>query len=104
VFRTPGGTPHDPDNWTKRVWNPLRKRAGLRRTIGLHSLRHTFASLLIDQGENPKYVSRRLGHASPAFTLSVYAHCFRETSERAMGRLQGAIRAAKRRQFGVVGG
>jgi integrase len=67
-------------------------------------LRHTFASLLIEQGENPKYVSRQLGHSSPAFTLAVYAHCFRETSERAMGRLQGTIRAAKRRRFGVVVG
>jgi len=102
VFCSAAGTPYDPDNWVKRVWTPLRKRAELRPTIGLHSLRHTFASLLIDQGENPKYVSRQLGHASPAFTLSVYAHCFHETSERAMGRLQGVIRAAKRRRFGVV--
>lgn len=74
VFPSVIGSPADPDNWTKRVWNPLRKRAKLRATIGLHSLRHTFSSLLIEQGENPKYISRQLGHSSPAFTLSVYAH------------------------------
>lgn len=104
VFQSDAGTPVDPDNWSSRVWPPLRKRAGLRDSIGLHSLRHTFASLLIDQGENPKYVSRQLGHASTAFTMDVYGHCFKQTSERAMGRLQETIRAAKRRQFGVVEG
>ena len=104
VFRTPKGTPVDPDNWNTRVWAKLRERAGLRNSIGLHSLRHTFASLLIDNGESIKYVSRQLGHASASFTLDVYGHCFEETSDRAMGRLQEAIRATKRRRFDVLEG
>jgi len=97
-------TPVDPDNWSKRVWVTLRDRASLRDSIGLHSLRHTFASVLIDQGENAKYVSRQLGHASTSFTLDRYGHCFEETSDRAMGRLQETIRATKRRRFQVVEG
>ena len=103
VFQSKAGTPADPDNWSKRTWSDLRKRAGLRPSIGLHSLRHSFASLLIDQGENPRYVADQLGHSSPSFTLEVYAHCFKKTSDRAMGRLQKTIRAAKRRRFEVVG-
>ena len=40
---------------------------------GLHTLRHTFASLHIDRGTNVVQLSKLLGHHSPAFTLTVYA-------------------------------
>jgi integrase len=63
VFRTAAGKPLDPDNWYKRRFLPTLERAGLRR-VGVHALRHTYASLLINQGESIKYVSRQLGHAS----------------------------------------
>jgi integrase len=42
----------------------------------LHSLRHSFASLLIANGLNVVFVSRQLGHANPNITLEVYAHLF----------------------------
>jgi len=41
--------------------------------LSLHSLRHTFASLIIAKGLDVVFVSRQLGHASPATTF-VYAH------------------------------
>ena len=44
--------------------------------VTFHSLRHTFASLLIAQGRDPVFVSRQLGHADPSITLKVYAHLF----------------------------
>ena len=47
---------------------------------GLHALRHTYASLLINQGESLKYVSRQLGHASIQITADLYGHLFKETS------------------------
>src|SRR5262249_15082668 len=37
-----------------------------------HSLRHTFASLLLQQGESPAYVQRQLGHASIQLTVDTY--------------------------------
>lgn len=86
VFRTAGGAPLDPDNWFKRSFVPLVKRAGLR-PIGLHALRHTYASLLINGGESIKYVSAQLGHASIQITADTYGHLFRETSVSAMNRL-----------------
>jgi integrase len=49
------------------------QRAGLR-TIRLHDLRHTHASLALKAGVPVKVVSERLGHESPAFTLKQYAH------------------------------
>jgi integrase len=39
-----------------------------------HTLRHTFASILIQAREPLTYVQRQLGHHSPAFTLEVYGH------------------------------
>src|SRR5712692_10419302 len=52
------------------------KAAGLTGPgrLTLHSLRHTFTSLLIAKGLDVVFVSRQLGHASPATTLGVYAH------------------------------
>jgi integrase len=44
--------------------------------VSFHTLRHTFASLLIAQGHDPVFVSRQLGHASPTITLNTYAHLF----------------------------
>ena len=42
--------------------------------IPLHGLRHTYASVALAKGVNPAIVSRRLGHATVAFTLDVYSH------------------------------
>ena len=42
----------------------------------LHSLRHTFASLLIARRLDVVFVSRQLGHANPSITLKVYAHLY----------------------------
>ena len=38
----------------------------------MHALRHTYASILINQGESIKYVSRQLGHASIQITADLY--------------------------------
>jgi hypothetical protein len=48
-------------------------RAGVA-IIGLHDLRHTHGSLLIEEGVPVKVVSERLGHARIAFTIETYQH------------------------------
>ena len=90
IFRGPTGRPLDPDNWTKRNFLPIVAKAELRR-IGLHTLRHTYASLLINAGESIKYVSKQLGHASIQITADLYGHLFKETSLAAMKRLDRRI-------------
>src|SRR5215472_17204936 len=49
--------------------------AGLR-VVRFHDLRHTFASLLIQQGANVKYIQQQLGHGSISITLDIYSHLF----------------------------
>lgn len=53
---------------------PAGERAGLDVTF--HVLRHTFASILIAQGEDAKYVADQLGHDKPSITYDVYTHLF----------------------------
>ena len=49
-------------------------RAAALPHIPLHGLRQTYASLALAKGVNPAIVSRRLGHATVAFTLDIYSH------------------------------
>ena len=59
-------------------------------TATLHSLRHTHASTLIASGLDVLTISRRLGHGSPAITLSVYGHLFK-TDDRAAQIMEAAL-------------
>ena len=40
----------------------------------MHSCRHTYTTLAMESGANIVFVSKQLGHHSPAFTLQVYGH------------------------------
>jgi integrase len=71
VFPNRVGLPIDACHFINRTWHPLLRKAGLRR-IKFHSLRHTYASLLIMRGENLKYISEQLGHSSIQVTIDLY--------------------------------
>jgi len=73
IFTNQVGNPIDPDNITERQFHPALKLAELR-LIRLHDLRHTFASLLINQGANIKFIQNQMGHASAQITLDRYGH------------------------------
>jgi integrase len=71
IFCSDAGTPLDPANVDKAFKREL-KSAGLPLHFSPHGLRHTFASLLLQQGESPAYVQRQLGHASIQLTVDTY--------------------------------
>ena len=50
------------------------KAAGIPNPSGIHSLRHTFASLALQRGIDIKVISDILGHASVNFTYNTYVH------------------------------
>ncbi|MGW3627501.1 tyrosine-type recombinase/integrase [Streptomyces sp. NPDC000880] len=52
------------------------------REHGMHALRHFYASVLLDAGENIKALAEYLGHADPGLTLRVYAHLMPSSRER----------------------
>lgn len=68
--------------------------AGLRR-IRFHDLRHTFASLLIQQETNPKYIQQQLGHGSINITLDVYSHLFQGDHRHHVHRLDDDAETAR---------
>jgi integrase len=72
VFTTVEGTRIHP-HLLSQTFDRLVAKAGLRR-IRLHDVRHTHATLLLKAGVPLKVVSERLGHSSPAFTMTVYQH------------------------------
>ena len=72
VFAKPDGTFIHPDIFSQSFRRQVAS-AGVPR-IRLHDLRHTHATLLLQAGVSPKIVSERLGHATVAFTMQVYAH------------------------------
>jgi integrase len=72
VFARPDGSPIHPDLFSKAFDRQVASARVPR--IRLHDLRHTHATLLLQAGVPPKVVSERLGHATVAFTMQVYAH------------------------------
>jgi integrase len=72
VFARTDGSPLHPD-LLSQSFDRLVAHSGLPR-ISLHDLRHTHATILLKAGVPVKVVSERLGHSSPAFTMTVYQH------------------------------
>jgi integrase len=71
VFCTTKGTPLDVSN-VEHAFKRALRAAKLLEHFSPHGLRHTFASLLLQQGESPAYVQRQLGHASIQLTVDTY--------------------------------
>jgi len=72
VITTGFGTPIVARNLL-RSFTRLKKKLGLKE-ITFHELRHTHASLLLQNKVHPKIVSERLGHSTIKMTLDVYSH------------------------------
>ncbi|MBF0509232.1 MAG: site-specific integrase [Deltaproteobacteria bacterium] len=95
MFPNENGQPLDPTNVLRRILHPALVAAGLP-IMRFHDLRHTYASLLIEQGGNIKYIQAQLGHASPTVTLNVYAHLMRPTNQESPRKLEESV-------FGATG-
>jgi len=73
VFTSPTGGPVRIGNWRRRVWLPAAQKIG-HPQLTPHQLRHLHASLLFEQRDPLPAIAARMGHASPAATMAVYAH------------------------------
>ena len=102
AFTTELGEPCDPRN-ALRALKAAAKRANLPSMVGLHTLRHSAASVMLSAGVPLKVVSEIFGHASVAITGDVYGHVSPDVSREALTRLSDAL-AWKRWSKKVVNG
>ena len=88
VFPSPTGGPMSPDSVLHMLHRVL-KRAGLPK-VRFHDLRHTFATLALQNDVDIKTVSGMLGHFSAGFTLDTYAHVT-TSAKREAAKTMGSI-------------
>lgn len=70
----------------------ILKRAGLP-SIPIHSLRHTHAVLLVEAGNDMKYVQERLGHGSMRITADVYSHVSKKIENSSMEKYEAHMKS-----------
>ena len=94
VFPSPTGGPISPDSVLKMLHRVL-KRAGLPE-IRFHDMRHTFATVALQNGVDIKTVSGMLGHYSAGFTLDTYAHVTTAAQRQAANTMSSILSDAAR--------
>ena len=82
VFTSDTGAPIFPDSVTQ-WFSAFVARSGLPK-VTVHSLRHTYASLMIADGTPLVVVARQLGHAQTSTTANIYAHAIASAQAKAM--------------------
>jgi integrase len=87
VFIRPDGSPINP-NAVTLAFKRITKKAMLR-SVRIHDLRHTYATLMLKAGVHPKVVSERLGHANIGITLDIYSHVLPGMQETAAEKFDG---------------
>jgi integrase len=99
VFTKPDGSWIHPDSFSQTFDRAVAKLD--IPEISLHDLRHTHATILLRDGTTVKVVSERLGHANPAFTMSVYQHVLpgmQAEAAAAFSRLLKTARSKRKKQ------
>ena len=85
VFTREDGRPLHP--WKVSKAFRCQAKAAMLPHIPLHGLRHTYATLALAAGVNPRIVSGRLGHSTVALTLDVYSHVLPQQDQDAADRI-----------------
>ncbi len=80
-------------NTLRKVFHRLLQAAGLRQ-VRFHDLRHTFASLLLQQGESLVYVKEQMGHSSIQVTVDLYGHLIPGSNKQAVDKLDAPVKTA----------
>lgn len=86
VFTSGTGKKLEPNNFREYYWYRMIKKANLSENFRIHCMRHTHATLLLENGVNIKVISKRLGHSTVEFTLKTYAHVIESMEQTAASK------------------
>jgi integrase len=89
VFAQKNGKPIQPPEMA-RMYRKIVEISGLPY-IRFHDLRHTHATLLLQQGVHPKVVSERLGHSTIGITMDTYTHVLPNMQKEAAHKFEKLI-------------
>jgi len=90
LMRWPNGKYVHPMYFTTR-FGDLLKKLGIEKRVRWHDLRHTNATLQVQQNINYKVIQERLGHKDISTTLNLYAHVNKELQDDSAKKLQGIL-------------
>ncbi|MEU7913455.1 tyrosine-type recombinase/integrase [Microbispora bryophytorum] len=90
LFTLPTLNPIHRSTWS-HFWSPAARDVGIPKGMGLHCLRHYFATLLIHHGASVKTVQMALGHSTPMITLNTYVGEWPEAQERTRSIVDSAL-------------
>lgn len=90
VFASPrkkGNQPYWPDALWKRHGRNAVRKADISKRVGFHTFRHTYTTLLTQNGEDVKVVQELLRHANSRITLDLYAQANMDEKRLAQSKL-----------------
>ncbi|MFJ6935591.1 tyrosine-type recombinase/integrase [Streptomyces sp. NPDC101132] len=112
IFPSRSGSFVRVSHFNDHVWKPALAVAGIIPPAeegeryasapqhGMHALRHFYASVLLDAGENIRALSQYLGHADPGFTLRTYTHLMPSSEGRTRKAVDGLFKAPQNHDHG----
>ena len=93
IFTYPDGSYIPPQTVLKHFKKAVNKIG--RPDARFHDLRHTYAVMSLQEGDDIKTVQENLGHATAAFTLDVYGHVSEKMKQDSADRMERVIERFK---------